>query len=1728
MEKIFWFLRRKTVVDLNSFKAILVFMIVFLISVQGLTIGSLLDTETSEQINSSSVDLPVWETGDWWNYTFEYNSTVKEHDWGDDWMYLDGDFNRTVEGTEKIVHDGEQLDCYVIDHERYYDVKGLNHDEDTGFNITMDMTGVTKGIEYFDTETLELVKASYETNMTGISGVVEFDGIELDVYVDDYTEVENPVKGDFFSFPIDSESVWESQCEYLRSSRTWTNISDMDNEYEEEDYPVDHDYHTITVIDVGDKEVGAGAFDTFHIKAEHTWSVNESEERTGTWDKYYSEDVGNLVYVDMEEVYHDALGMNVTYGDIELIEFSHTPCQPDYDLSVEVDSTDKYARPGGSVEYEFTVTNDGIYSDTCSVDIIQGNEWANLEETDVYLDPNQSEIVILNVSVPIDADIGVYDHTIEFESSDNDVKETIEITTEVIPSEGDISVTAETTEKSVQSGGCAEYNFNVENRYKHEIEVNLNILEDGSGWASLEEESIIINSEEEQNTSLIVDVPEDAEEGRYMDSVRFTTDTGIDITKSVNTSVEVKENDFEVSVEVDTKKVMQGEEVDFTLSVENLGDDENKISVVVDSSKDLDLNYLEEIEVEEQKNFDISVSTVETPAGNYDISVNLTSVSDEDVFREIKLDLTVIESKYDMEVEVDSNYRRTYIDTSVEFKFIVTNKGNVDDTFTVTNNDDWTSLSHESLDISPSEQKGCSLHIEVPEDVGADEYNFEVTFRSQGDPDIREDISVMISVRAGVPYSVPTWSVGDSWSYRYHLNASSSSIEEMYQDGTLTFTVEGEETIYIEDESHRVYNVSYRTKYLVEGITDQGGAVGEVDFEMDGLTYGNLYHRRSDLEILRGDFRNYMEGLSIARGVEIEINITDTSNMQAIFSQSLFNTPIELGDSWERKAAYNRYSDMFTSFDPSGSPYPEDEQEKNQYEVVHNQNIEATSELVYNNGEDEYDVVELAGSDSWTMDGNEKTEGNFRKYYSRDVGNFVYYDMEDMFDQQTGLNVFDKEMVLVDYDHQHGGIEDYDIDVYAEEETRYCRPGDEVTYLLNVRNTGGYDDYIAFEVIDEEWASKLEKEYVELESGSSELIKLVLEVPDDYEIDKNHTIEVLVTSMNQPKLSRTLYLTASISDSFKPVISNSNPPVDEMTRIEGGEEILFSIDTLSLDGRDLMVSWYVNGELVHQGDVFEFSPDEKGEYTITSRVTNGDEETSNSWELSVREPSSTNPVLYMMIGIVVIVIGLVAGFFYYRKNKKDVDGSDEGIIIEEESRAKNIKIVVINGSPKGEESITLHYVKYLEKKYSKCDFVKYHVGKNINSIMNDGKKFKSILKDINSSDGVIWSAPVYTCTVPSQLMYFIDHIFEEGYEYVFEGKYGTSITTSAKFYDHTAHNYLKASSEDMGMEYIDGFSAEMYDMLKEDKRQEFRKFAEIFFRYIRKDAKTQTEFLQVQESDFSYKPKNVKKVFNIKNDHKITLISDHTDDDKNLKKMIDVFVKSMKYRVDVYNLHDLEVKGGCLGCVKCVNTASCIYKDDHEKFYEKNIKTADAVIYATKIKNRSFSAIWEKFYDRTFYNGHCPRTMGQQLGYLISGPLKQNPNIKEIIKARTEMGLTNLVGIITDEVEDSDMITKQIRQFSRDLCWCLDNKFIRPFTFRKEGGYKIFRDLIYEMKFLFTQDHKFYKNHDMYDFPQKKYKTRIKNFFLKILFSTPGIKEKAQAKLKQYMIMPLEEVIEEA
>jgi multimeric flavodoxin WrbA len=91
-----------------------------------------------------------------------------------------------------------------------------------------------------------------------------------------------------------------------------------------------------------------------------------------------------------------------------------------------------------------------------------------------------------------------------------------------------------------------------------------------------------------------------------------------------------------------------------------------------------------------------------------------------------------------------------------------------------------------------------------------------------------------------------------------------------------------------------------------------------------------------------------------------------------------------------------------------------------------------------------------------------------------------------------------------------------------------------------------------------------------------------------------------------------------------------------------------------------------------------------------------------------------------------------------------------------------MKIAVLNGSPKGDVSVTMQYVNYLQKKFTYHDFVIHNTAQRVRKLEKDGKAFQEVMDDVKSADIVLWAFPLYYCLVCSQYKRFIELIFERG------------------------------------------------------------------------------------------------------------------------------------------------------------------------------------------------------------------------------------------------------------------------------------------------------------------------------------------------------------------------------
>ena len=445
-----------------------------------------------------------------------------------------------------------------------------------------------------------------------------------------------------------------------------------------------------------------------------------------------------------------------------------------------------------------------------------------------------------------------------------------------------------------------------------------------------------------------------------------------------------------------------------------------------------------------------------------------------------------------------------------------------------------------------------------------------------------------------------------------------------------------------------------------------------------------------------------------------------------------------------------------------------------------------------------------------------------------------------------------------------------------------------------------------------------------------------------------------------------------------------------------------------------------------------------------------------------------------------------------------------------------MNILVINGSPKGKNSITLQTVNYLQKLYPKHTFDILHVGQLIKLYEKDLTKPKEA---IEKAELIIFSYPVYTFIAPYQLHRFIELIKES--DISLEGKYATQISTSKHFYDVTAHRYIQDNCADLGMSYIKGLSADMDDLLSEKGRREARDF----FRFVMFSIKNRVfePSLYIRGTD-AHVPTTVPSSDTMEKKGDVVILTNCEDGDTSLQNMIDRFAAVFPRKTRVVNIAKYPFKGGCLGCFNCAVSGKCIYKDGFDEFLRNDIQTAEAIVFAFTVKDHSMGASFKLYDDRQFCNGHRTVTMGMPMAYLISGSYSREFNLQMIAEGRAQVGGNFLAGVATDE-KDPDA---EIDALARSLDYALKAKYVPPQNFYGVGGMKIFRDLIWLMQGMMKADHKFYKEHGQYDFPQKNMGRMLSMYLVGALISSPKIKAKMGNKMTEGMLMPYNKVLSNA
>ena len=445
-----------------------------------------------------------------------------------------------------------------------------------------------------------------------------------------------------------------------------------------------------------------------------------------------------------------------------------------------------------------------------------------------------------------------------------------------------------------------------------------------------------------------------------------------------------------------------------------------------------------------------------------------------------------------------------------------------------------------------------------------------------------------------------------------------------------------------------------------------------------------------------------------------------------------------------------------------------------------------------------------------------------------------------------------------------------------------------------------------------------------------------------------------------------------------------------------------------------------------------------------------------------------------------------------------------------------MKILVLNASPKGKNSATVHTALYLQALHPEHEFTFLPVGQRIKAYEKD---FSPVRAALEQAELVLFCYPVYTFIAPYQLHRLIELIKADGVDLT--GKFASQITTSKHFYDVTAHRYVEENCCDLGMKVIRGLSADMEDLLTEQGQKDARNFFDQLMFSCEHGPFVVPPVKAPARQKSVYQPVLPQVDKDCSGD--VVIVTNCAENDENLANMIADFRAALPCESRVVNLRQFPFDGGCLGCFGCAVTGKCVYKDGFDDFLRNTIQTADGFVYAFTIADHYTQSSFKCFDDRQFCNGHRTVTHGTPIAYLVSGDYQYEPNLRMILEGRAEVGGNYLCGVATDEGDTA----REIRQLAENLIFAMDKKLTRPANFYGVGGMKIFRDLIYVMQGLMKADHKFYKQQGIYDFPQKQKKRILQMKLVGALLAVPSIQKQAKGKMTEAIVGPYRKVIEQ-
>ena len=329
---------------------------------------------------------------------------------------------------------------------------------------------------------------------------------------------------------------------------------------------------------------------------------------------------------------------------------------PNYGITFTPPTQQQTVGAGEAAQYVFTLQNTGDAEDV--IDLVKEgtvSDWGTLSESSISLGAGLSQDITMQVDVPP----GTADDNYAIDvtaTSQGDSSKTQTVSTTTIVSSVivyGVELYSDITSKNVFPGDSAVYTITVKNTGNTADDIDMTKTEFSTDWGTLSKTMVSLAGGASEDIALTVNVPSDANSGSYLIKVKGTSSSDASKNHEISFSTVVEDLTYGVEMSPDTQvgTVETGNDIYFTITVENTGNAQEIIDLLVSGEyegwADLSQSAVDLAEGEEQN----VIMTISVPAsasaGDYDFFISGESQSDSSAFDEVSVSITVTEPPED-------------------------------------------------------------------------------------------------------------------------------------------------------------------------------------------------------------------------------------------------------------------------------------------------------------------------------------------------------------------------------------------------------------------------------------------------------------------------------------------------------------------------------------------------------------------------------------------------------------------------------------------------------------------------------------------------------------------------------------------------------------------------------------------------------------------------------------------------------------------------------------------------------------------------------------------------------------------------------------------------------------------------------------------------------------------------------------------------------------------------